>query len=340
MKILKWLAIGLVGFVLLLGAVGLMLPDTARMERTTTIAAKPATVYAVLNGFKQFNKWSPWEGLDPNVKQTITGPLVGVGARQAWESADPNVGSGSQEIIATEPDKSIRLKLVFAGFDSDNTATYLLTPEGDGTKLVWRYDSHFKGHIVGRYFGLLLDSMLGPDYEKGLASLKTLVEALPKADFSGLELTVVETTALPILYVSDSGSAAESGAKLGAAYGLVMGLMQANGLKESAMPLAITRKFDEQTKFWEFDAAIAVDKPDFAPPADSPVKAGKTYAGWAIRATHTGPYEAMEPTYEKLLAFKAAAGFDDNGNSWEHYITDPGNTPPEQLKTHVYWPVR
>ena len=88
-----------------------------------------------------------------------------------------------------------------------------------------------------------------------------------------------------------------------------------------------------------FDAAIIVDK-EVTLPADSVVKAGKTYAGWTIRATHVGPYEAMEPTYTKLMAFKTVAGFEDNGNSWEHYITDPTTTTPDKVQTHVYWPVK
>ncbi|ROH89486.1 hypothetical protein ED208_10125 [Stagnimonas aquatica] len=340
MKALKIVISVIVGLIALLVIVGFALPDRAHIERSTLVQAKPQAVYAVLNGFKQFRKWSPWEDLDPNAVQTLSGPIWGVGAQQAWSSQDPNVGSGSQEIMATEPDSSVTVRLVFAGFDSENTSIYRLSTEGEGTRVVWSYDSVFHGNLLGRYFGLMLDKMLGPDYEKGLARLKTLVESMPKTDFSGVELAVVQVEAGPILYVSASASAAEAGAKLGAAYAQIMAVMAAQGLKQVAAPMAITRKFDEASKFWEFDAAIPVDRQPPEPLAEGTVKQGVSYAGWALRAVHTGPYEAMEPTYEKLLAYKAVAGFEDNGNSWEHYVSDPTTVPPEQVKTELYWPIK
>lgn len=339
MKILKYLVIGTLVLIAGLVGVGFFLPDTVHVERSTTVNARPSTAYAVLDGFKQFNKWSPWAGIDPNTKYESSGPIWGVGAKHAWSSEDANVGKGSQEIIASERDKSVTIKLIFEGFDSDNTATYTLTPEGEGTKVTWGYDSTFKGNLLGRYFGTMMDGMLGPDYEKGLAQLKTLIESLPKDDFTTVNLDMAETKALPILYFSDSAGPSDAAAKLTAAYAKVMEAMAAQGVKQVLPPLAITRKYDEATKAWDFDAAIIVDK-DVTPPADSPVKAGKTYAGWTIRATHVGSYDSIEPTYQKLIAFKTVAGFEDNGNSWEHYITDPTTTTPDKVQTHVYWPVK
>lgn len=339
MKALKIVIGTILGLIALMVAVGFALPDTAHVERGTVVQAKPATAYAVLNGFQQFRKWSPWDGLDPNTQYTTSGPIWGVGAGQAWRG-DDRVGAGSQEIIATEADQSVTIKLIFEGFDSENTARYLIAPEGEGSRITWSYDSVFNGNLLGRYFGLMMDKMLGADYEKGLAQLKTLLESLPKDDFSGIELSVVQVPAQPILYVSGSAGPADAAAQLGAAYGQVMGYMQAHGIQQVAAPVAVTRKYDEGTKAWEFDAGIPVDKTEPAPPADSTVKAGKTHEGWVIRATHTGPYEAMEPTYGKLMAFRTAAGFEDNGNSWEHYITDPTTVAPEAVKTHVYWPIK
>lgn len=339
MKALKIVIGTILGLIALMVAVGFALPDTAHVERSTVVQARPATAYAVLNGFKQFRKWSPWDGLDPNTQYTTSGPIWGVGAGQAWRG-DDRVGAGSQEIIATEPNQSVTIKLVFEGFDSENTARYLIAPEGEGSRITWSYDSVFNGNLLGRYFGLMMDKMLGADYEKGLAQLKTLLESLPKDDFSGIEPAVVQTTAQPILYIAGSAGPADGAAQLGAAYGQVMGYMQAHGIQQVAAPLAVTRKYDEATKAWDFDAGIPVDKTEPAPPADGAVKAGQTYAGWVIRATHTGPYEAMEPTYAKLMAFRTAAGFEDNGNSWEQYITDPTTVAPEAIKTHVYWPIK
>lgn len=339
MKILKFLLLGVVGLVVVLAAIGYTSPQQVHIERSISINAKPATVFVYLNGFKNFNKWSPWAALDPNTKYSYEGPLMGVGAKQSWSSDDKNVGSGSQEITAVKENGQITQRLQLPDM-LPSVVTQTLTPEGEGTKVVWAMDADMGGNPVNRLFGRILDSLIGPDYEKGLASMKPLIEAQAKADFSGIKLELVQAQAMPMLYVSESADTGEAAAKLGAAYGQIGVVMQAGGVKQAAAPLAITRKFDEQSKHWDFDAAIIIDKADFVPPADGAVKAGNTYAGWTIRATHIGPYESMEPSYAKLLNYKAVAGLEDNGNSWEQYASDPGNTPSEQLQTLINWPVK
>lgn len=341
MKILKVLLLSLIGLVVLLAVIGYCSPQQVHIERSIRIAAKPATVFTYLNGFRNFNAWSPWAALDPNTQYQLEGPPVGVGAKQSWSSEDPNVGSGSQEITAVKPNEQITMQLMLPDM-LPSVVTQTLTPDGDGTQVVWAMDADMGSSPVNRLFGLILEKFIGPDYEKGLASMKPLIEAHTSADFSGIALDVVQTESQPILYVSETATVTDPGtaAKIGAAYGQVTAVMQANGLKEAAPPLAITRKFDEATKVWDFDAAIVVDKADFTPPADSAVKAGKTYGGWVVRATHVGSYESMEPSYAKLIAFKTVAGLADNGNSWEQYLNDPGNTPQEQLQTHINWPVK
>lgn len=178
MQLLKWMAIGVGGLILALCGLGFFLPDASHAERSIVIKAKPEVVFGVLNSFARFNDWSPWAKLDPNVSNTLSGPASGVGAKQAWAGND-QVGTGSQEIIESVPHERIVIKLVFGDFTSENRATYTLKPEGEGTQVTWAYDSLAGGNLLYRYFGMMADSMLGPDYERGLAQLKTLVETLP-----------------------------------------------------------------------------------------------------------------------------------------------------------------
>lgn len=331
-------ALLVVGFV----TVGFFLPDRAHMERSIVIQAPAATVFTLLNGFRRFNEWSPWADLDPNTNYLIEGPISGVGAKQSWSSQNESVGSGSQEILEATPYRSIRIRLVFSGFESDNFATYTLAPEGDGTKLVWANDADFKGNLVGRYFGLALDSMIGPDYEKGLARLKTLAESLPsKVDFADLGIERVTVAATPIAYFSGSsrtdsdaiGNAyAEAYSKIGAA-------MATAGLEQAGSVMAIGRKWDEAAGVYEFDAAVPVKGAKLSLP-EGEVKIGQTYTGEALRAVHKGPYKGLEAHFEKMIAFKAAAGYLDNGNPWDVYVSDPANTPEGELVTETYIPVK
>ncbi|MDP9141388.1 MAG: SRPBCC family protein, partial [Pseudomonadota bacterium] len=277
MKVLKWLVIGVVVLVVGLIGVGFVLPDTARIERSVVVNAKPATVFTVLNGFRQFNKWSPWAKYDPNAKITIEGPEFGVGAKQSWAGDEGSVGSGSQEIIASVPNERIDMKLIFAGFDSDNVASYTLTPSGVGTEITWGYETNAKGDILGRYFNLMLDSMLGKDYDDGLASLKTLVESLPQIDLSGFKMEVLTVQSQPMVYMSGTASAPEAGALLGAAYAQLTAHLTANQLASSQPPIAITHEYNEETQLWKFDAALIVDGAAPVAAPDSGIQVGNTY---------------------------------------------------------------
>lgn len=179
MKILKVLMFGLFGLIAVLAVIGLALPRHIHIERATTVAAKPATAYAYLNGFQNFNAWSPWADLDPKTKYTYEGPSTGVGAKQNWASDDPNVGYGSQEITAVEPDKSITIKLMLPNM-APSVVKQVLTPEAAGTRIVWAMDADMGLNPLNRWFGFfLLEKFIGADYEKGLAALKINLEALP-----------------------------------------------------------------------------------------------------------------------------------------------------------------
>ena len=138
----------------------------------------PAEVFATLNSFQRFNEWWPWFDLDPNAKYTYSGPIAGVGAKMAWVG-NSAVGRGSQEIIESVPGDRIVNALDFGG--SQAMAGYRLTAEGSGTRVSWSMDSAHGYNPVNRWFGaLLLDSVVGKDYEKGLAKLKAVLESGPR----------------------------------------------------------------------------------------------------------------------------------------------------------------
>jgi uncharacterized protein YndB with AHSA1/START domain len=189
LKLLKGLLIVAVLLIAAFVIIGFFLPKVATVERSTTIAAAPETILGLADGFKRFNEWSPWASLDPATKYTYSGPERGVGARMEWSSDNPDVGQGSQEIIAVEPGRSVTSALDL-GMDTPTTTKMVLTPEGSGTRVTWTLTTDFSSSLIGRYFGLALDSMVGPDYERGLAKLKALAESSQVPSPSGQETPV------------------------------------------------------------------------------------------------------------------------------------------------------
>jgi hypothetical protein len=178
MKIFKGLLYAISLLLVVLLAAGLLLPNSAHVVRSVNTAASPDTVYAIVNGFARFNEWSPWADLDPKTRYSYSGPATGVGAKMAWASEKPDVGSGSQEILAVDPGRRVTTRLVF-GDQGAATSTMDIAPAPGGSLVTWSFDTSFEGNFLGRYFGLFFDRMIGPDFEKGLSRLKALAEAAP-----------------------------------------------------------------------------------------------------------------------------------------------------------------
>ena len=176
MKILKVLVISVVSLVVVLVGIGLLLPESAHIEREVTVKAKPEAIFPLLNNLHEFNRWSPWSDLDPNMIMTYEGPVQGVGAKMTW-SGDSAVGSGVQQITESVPNQTVKSSLQFGGYDHPSTGTFTLTPQGDRTKVVWAYDTSMGYDIVSRYFGLMLDRWVGTDYARGLVVLARLAES-------------------------------------------------------------------------------------------------------------------------------------------------------------------
>lgn len=338
MKIIKWLLIIVVSLVALAAVVGFFLPSSAHVERSIVINAPACNVHGLVNSYRGFNRWSPWANIDPDgTTYEFAGPDWGVGAKQSWASEDNNVGSGSQVIVSSTPCSEVLSKLDF-GSQGQADAFFKLQPVDAGTQVTWGFDTEFGMNLIGRYFGMMFDSMIGGNYESGLASLKALAEKLPQADIDGLSVELVETEAATIAYLTKSTGTNndEIGAAIGSAYGVVMQEMASAGLNQAGAPITINSEIREDG--YTFDAGIPVD----AEPVEelkNGVMVGQTYAGKALRFTHTGPYHNLPATYEKIAAFLEIYNYKVVDRSWDAYVSDPGDTAEEDLLTHIFFPV-
>lgn len=340
---LRILLIGIVVLVLGVVGVGFLLPARATVERSIVIARPPATVFTVLDGFRHVRAWSPWIELDPAMKVTLEGPVAGAGARVQWSSDQGAVGSGSQEIVKSEAYRHIATRLRFSGVDREQLAQFDLEPQDEGraTRVAWALHAEFGANPIDRWFGLMLDEMVGPDYERGLARLKAHVETLPDVDFAGLPVESLRIEAMPIVYVS--GRSPTDPIAIARAYErafdqLALALERA-GVKPSGPPMAIGRAWDAQAKRYEFDAAMPVPAGTPAPRSDRDVRLGQTYAGLVLKSVHRGPHDGLATHLERLMAYKQAAGFEANGAPWDVYVataTASGSHPV----TETYVPVK
>jgi len=168
-NMLKVLAVLIVVFLV----VGVFLPSSYEVSRSKEITATPDLVFDQVNNLKQSESWSPWGEGDATMKITYSGPEAGVGAKGAWTSADS--GAGSQTITKSVPHNLIEMALDF-GSEGNGSAAYTFTQSGETTKVNWSMRGDVGFNLIGRYFGLFMDKMLGGYFEKGLSNLKRVAE--------------------------------------------------------------------------------------------------------------------------------------------------------------------
>jgi hypothetical protein len=144
------------------------------LSRRATVAADPATVHALLDDFRAWRSWSPWEGLDPDLERTYSGPERGVGSRYEW-SGNSKAGQGSMEVVRSDPTGVVVDLRFLKPFKARNETRFDLIPAGDGTDVVWTMTGARNPlmHVLGR---LYFDRAIGRDFDRGLAALKARAE--------------------------------------------------------------------------------------------------------------------------------------------------------------------
>jgi carbon monoxide dehydrogenase subunit G len=202
MKALKIIGIVILSLIVIIVIMISVLSPKSHIERSIVINASPAAVYPEISNFKSLNVWSPWAALDPNTQYTFEGPEYGAGAKMNWTSTSDKVGTGSQWIIEANENHSVKSGMQFGGFEGNFTAELILEPVNEGTKVTWTYDGDVSNtglmnNAFGKIFGSFTDKMLGPQYEQGLASLKSVVERKPVEQPASNEIPADSVVAKP-----------------------------------------------------------------------------------------------------------------------------------------------
>jgi len=176
-KILIALVVIVVGLVVVIT----LQPARYRVSRSTTIAAPAPVVFAQVNDFHKWSAWSPWEKIDPAMKRTYEGPPAGVGASYAWVGSR-EVGEGRMTIVESRPSDLIQVKLEFVKpFAGTSVAEFSFKPDGERTLVTWSMtgDKNFIAKAI--HLVMNMDRMIGDQFDKGLAAMKTVAEAAPRS---------------------------------------------------------------------------------------------------------------------------------------------------------------
>ena len=155
-------------------------PSDFRIARSTNISAPSATVFEQVNDFRKWQAWNPWGKIDPAMKVSFEGASAGVGAGYRW-SGNNEVGEGRMTIIESRPSELIRVRLeFFKPFAGTNTAEFTFKPQANQTVTTWSMfgEKNFVAKAIHLFVSM--DRMIGDQFDKGLADLKTASERTAK----------------------------------------------------------------------------------------------------------------------------------------------------------------
>lgn len=176
MKLIKRLGLGLGALLVLLLIITYLLPGSYRVERSQVIQAPDSLIFAEINRLKSWPNWSPWTtDRDPTLKMVYSGAEQGVGATSTWTSEQS--GHGRMQIIESVPNRRVVYTLSISPGDLTSEGRIELTPEQGGVRVTWSDSGELGYNPMYRWFGLMLDGWIGPDFESGLNNLKSRLES-------------------------------------------------------------------------------------------------------------------------------------------------------------------
>lgn len=169
-------AVAIVLFIVTVLVLASSKPDTFRVQRQASIQAPPEKIFPLINDYKNWGAWSPWEKKDPAMKRSFSGPAAGKGSAYAWDSKE--VGVGDMLITESVPSSLLKIDLNFSKpFEAHNKVVFSIQPQAGGSTTVsWEMagPAPLLSKVMQVFFSM--DKMVGKDFEAGLADLKAAAE--------------------------------------------------------------------------------------------------------------------------------------------------------------------
>jgi effector-binding domain-containing protein len=334
MKALKIIGIIILILIVVPLLISLFLPNKVHVERSRVIDSDKGYLFEQVNTLKNWEKWSPWHRIDPNMGLTYNNIPSGKGASYSWTSKNGRVGNGKLTILESYPNDSIKVEMDFME-NGKGWADYYFKKQDNGIEVTWTMDSNL-GNPIAKLFGLFMDKMIGPDFEKGLKQLDSI--AAGKGPVTENQLKIEQATVKPVKALGIKSSVPESDISktLGDSYTEIILFMTRNNMKQAGPPFAIYHSHSKEKV--DFEACIPVEKIS-TKPTGRIIETGIN-EGNAVVAEYYGDYEKSAIGHIAIDKYVATNHKKVKGSPWEEYVTDPGLVrDTAKWLTKIYYPV-
>jgi effector-binding domain-containing protein len=345
MKALKKIGLVLGVIVLLLIVVSFFLPSTVHVERSMEMKCAPEAVFPLVNNLKNWDQWSPWHHKDSLMKKTYGDIFEGQGAYYSWQSEHSQVGNGKLEFVEVVPNQIIKSKMYFMEGEDAALGDFKFEKTESGCKVVWSMDADMsKPFAIGKYFGLMMDAMVGKDFEQGLNELKRIGESAPiEVSIAGRVESIeeIKVPAINLMMIKGESKYELSaiGSKLGEMYSEIDKEMAKQGAKMTGAPCAMYPGFKEGDTDTKIVACMPCSK--LCGKCKGEMECVAMPATNAVVAHYYGPYDKTGIAYEKLKTWISENKKEITGEPWEEYANDPVvEKDPNKFLTNIYFPIK
>ncbi|KGI77841.1 hypothetical protein [Oleiagrimonas soli] len=251
--------------------VGVLMPSTGHVQRTTMVSKDIRDVYDVFNNFRRFKDYAVLRAYDPSLTYSLEGKAYGPGAAISWTSNVPKVGNGRLEIVSADPG--------FADVADQGSATIVWKVQNDwpghnkrftidmeragrGKRLVkvtWSYDVDYGWNLLDRYSNLYIHGTPDSMVQYSLGNVQDMLAGVPNIMYDDLNPKLVDTPEQPVLYVSTEAkrNLTEVDAATATAMTQIQDAMKKLGVKQAGPRIIFTTNYGDQS--YKFDVAVPID---------------------------------------------------------------------------------
>jgi len=333
MKTFKKIVIWILAVILVLVLIAYLLPRHYKVVRSVYIKSNPELIYDLTSNFVKWKLWEPWtKAIDSTVVYELTGKEGQVGTIWKWNGKI--LGSGQMTSTGYIPGRLFAYDLEFNKGKYKSKGLITIEQSADSSKVSWIDEGDLGFNPLARYFGLGMDKMMGPDFQKGMSKLKTVCEA--RALWPKIEEKTMP--AMVTLLIRDSAGPKTYEKVMGKAFGELSAYVKSNNLKCLGHPFAIYLKYDTITMNAVMDLGFIVEK---AEKGKGRVRVENITARNVVMAYYFGPYDKTSGTYRILSQYIREAEKEITGGPWEIYANDPMIVKdPAKFETDIMFPVK
>ncbi|MBS4065641.1 MAG: SRPBCC family protein [Chitinophagaceae bacterium] len=176
MRLIKMFLFVMFGLAVMLTLIGLVIPSSVKISRGIIVNADSIKVYQQLSDVKDWGKWMPWVTADEGAL-VQTSPVTNIpGSYFKWKGLNLK-NNGTISFLTISPNY-ITTKYELQGMnDSEGGFRIRSIPNNlSQTEVQWFMEYKLKWYPWERFYGIFIDHIIGPSFDKGLQELKLYLE--------------------------------------------------------------------------------------------------------------------------------------------------------------------